>query len=166
MAAVCRSARWPAAGAPPGSPGVAAQAAGRRARQAAVLADPVPVQGLAEAASRHQNITYELVNGPRHVRDRPIDLAGALGEMDGLLHGVENFMCLTDHDAARDGFVQFLRLGDDRWYADIPIHMGRDWSGYVWGCETATRPLVDTLRLFFEQAPWFGVLPWTMRKAA
>lgn len=158
-------ARWLAAGAPR-APGAAAQATRRRARQAAILEDPVPVQNVAEAASKHQNITYELVNGPRHVRDRPIDLDGALSEMDGLSHGIENFMCITNHGAARDGFVQFLRLGDDRWYADIPIDMGRDWSGYVWGCETATRPLVDTLRLFFEEAPWFGVLPWTMRKAA
>lgn len=150
------------AGAPPGP----AQASRRRARHAAILADPVPAQGVAVADSRHQNITYELVNGARHVRERPIDLAGALAEMDGLRHGVENFMCLTNHDAARDGFVQFLRIADDRWYADIPIDMGDDWAGYVWGCETATRPLVDTLRLFFEEAAWFGVLPWTMRKAA
>jgi len=150
--------------APPSCPPGAA--ARRRARQSAILADPVPVQGLDEAASRHQSITYELVNGARHVKDRPIGLSGALREMDGLTHGIENFMCLTNHGAARDGFVQFLRLGDDRWYADIPIIKDNDWSGYVWGCETATRPLADTLRLFFEDVPWFGVLPWTMRKAA
>lgn len=164
MGTACRSIRWQAAGAPPGPPRAAAQAARRRSRQVAVLADPVPVQGVAEAASKHQNITYELVNGARHVKERPVDLAGALREMDGLKHGIENFMCLTNHDAAKEGFVQFLRLGDDWWYADIPIDKGSDWSGYVWGCETATRPLVDTLRLFFEDAPWFGVLPWTMRR--
>jgi len=157
--------QWPPAGAPPGPPRAAATAARRRARQAAVLVDPVPAQATAEAASKHQNITYSLVNGPRHVRERPIDLAGALREMDGLSHGTENFMQLTNHDAARDGYVQFLRLGDAWWYADIPIHAANDWTGYVWGCETPTRPLADTLRLFFEDVPWFGVLPWTMRKA-
>jgi len=164
-----RSPQWKDAGAPraspPGRPGAASQATRLRARQSAILVDPVPVQGVAEAASKHQNITYELVNGARHVKDMPIDLAGALREMGGLSHGVENFMCLTNHDAATDDFVQFLRLGDDRWYADIPIKKDNDWSGYVWGCETTTRPLTDTLRLFFEDVAWFGVLPWTMRKA-
>ena len=127
----------------------------------------LPLQdALTESDVKHQHIVYRLVNGKRHVPETPIDFLGTMREMEGLVYGMENFICITNKNVARGGFVQFLRLDRDEWYVDIPINMGRGWDGYVWGCHADTRLLSDTLRLFFEEVPWFGMLPWTMSRVA
>ena len=61
--------------------------------------------------------------------------------------------------------VQFVHYGPDEWHADVPIPpTGPKWSGYVWGCDTGIKSVIRITELFINEEPWFGTIPFTMRK--
>ena len=74
----------------------------------------------------------------------------------------ENFIGfdnLTKHEC-----VQFIRQGQDKWYAEAPIRHGVRWDGYAWCSYSDSKTVTDLIRLFFEEVPWFGMLSWKMMR--
>ena len=113
---------------------------------------------------KFQSITYYKCVDDRSVRGVPIDYLGAMREMDALpvTEGSNRFIGFENTRSGEN--VQFLRLGDDLWYADVPINDGPNWDGYYWGARADSKAVAALLRLFFEEMPWFGMLPFTMRR--
>lgn len=118
----------------------------------------------AEQGDKHQSITYYKCVDDRHVRGVPIDYLGAMREMEGLPVATGWYRFIGFENRTNGDNVQFIRLGDDLWYADVPINAGADWDGYYWGARADTRSVAAMLRLFFEEMPWLGMLPFTMRR--
>lgn len=137
-------------------------------RQRAALAldreDARAGDAAAEQGEKHQSITYYKCVDDRHVRGVPIDYLGAMREMEGLPVATGWYRFIGFENGANGDNVQFIRLGDDLWYADVPINGGADWDGYYWGARADTRSVSNMLRLFFEEMPWLGMLPFTMRR--
>ena len=136
---------------------------------------PVLVQGQDAASSRtgsaeaeqgekFQSITYYKSVDNRYVRDVPIDYLGAMREMESLPVATGWYRFIGFKNARNGDNVQFIRIGEDEWYADVPINSGADWDGYYWGAKADTRSVAGMLRLFFEEMPWLGMLPFTMRR--
>ena len=86
-----------------------------------------------------------------------------MSEMKNLDWEYENNYIAFDNKKTKE-YVQFIRLGQDKWYADIPINDGKDWDGYTWSCYSDSETIVSMMRLFFEEVPWFGMLSWKMRR--
>jgi hypothetical protein len=115
---------------------------------------------------KFQNIIYYMDNRIRKVSQKQnvqIDFIKAVSEMNSLDWNYENnfigFDNLSKHDC-----VQFIREGQDKWYAEVPIKQGMKWDGYAWCSYTDSKTVTDLLRLFFEEVPWFGMLSWKMRR--
>ena len=115
---------------------------------------------------KFQNIIYYMDNRIRKVSQKQnvqIDFIKAVSEMNSLDYTYENnfigFDNLSKHEC-----VQFIREGQDKWYAEVPIKHGIKWDGYAWCSYTDSKTVTDLLRLFFEEVPWFGMLSWKMRR--
>jgi len=115
---------------------------------------------------KFQHIIYYLQNPGRYVdskKNTPIDFLKAMNEMKNLDFNYEkNFIGFSNKKT--NECVQFIRKGADEWYAEVPINGGMNWDGYAWSCDTTSQPVMDMLRLFFEEVPWFGMLSWKMRR--
>ena len=139
-------------------------------RQAAVLAqdheDARAGAGGAEAeqGEKLQSITYYKCVGDKYVRDVPIDYLGAMREMESLPVASGPYRFVGFVNRANGDNVQFIRLGEDLWYADAPINAGTNWDGYYWGARADSESVAAMLRLFFEEMPWLAMLPFTMRR--
>ena len=115
---------------------------------------------------KFQNIIYYMNNNVKKISQKQnvqIDFIKAVNEMNELdWNYEENFIGfdnLSKHEC-----VQFIRQGDDKWYAEVPIKHGMKWDGYAWCSYTNSKIVTDLLRLFFEEVPWFGMLSWKMRR--
>ena len=117
-----------------------------------------------DQAEKLQAITYYKSVDNYHIRDVPVDFLGAMREMETLPVATGPYRFIGFENRRNGDNVQFIRMGRDRWYVDVPIDGGRGWDGYYWGAKTDTRAASDLLRLFFEEMPWFGMLPFTMRR--
>ena len=115
-------------------------------------------------AEKLQAITYYKSVDNYHVRDVPVDFLGAMREMETLPVATGPYRFIGFENRRNGDNVQFIRIGEDRWYVDVPIDGGRGWDGYFWGTRTDTGSVSDLLRLFFEEMPWLGMLPFTMRR--
>ena len=115
---------------------------------------------------KYQDITYYMHNIHKTVKNEDhihIDFLKAMSEMENL-----DFKC----DDSFIGFVnqktnecvQFRRKTKDDWYAEVPIRWGTGWDGYAWCCYSESKPIIDMLRLYFEEVPWFGMLSWKMMR--
>ena len=111
---------------------------------------------------KYQHITYYKSDRIESIRDQPIDFIKAMHEMENLPIWNKNdcFIGFVNHHTREN--LQFLKLDDDTWYADVPIDDGPDWDGYYWGAEIDNNKMAATLRLFFEEVPWFGMISWTL----
>ena len=116
---------------------------------------------------KFQNIIYYSWDGKRTVNQSQqvtIDFLGAVNEMEHLDHEFErNFIGFQNYSTGE--YVQFVRLGDDLWYADVPIKDQNNWEGYLWAGYGNTKSITDMLKLFFEEVLWFDSLSWKMRKS-
>jgi hypothetical protein len=115
---------------------------------------------------KFQNIIYYMNNNVKKVSQKQnmqIDFIKAVNEMNELDWNYENnfigFDNLSKHEC-----VQFIRQGQDKWYAEVPIKHGMKWDGYAWCSYTDSKTVTNLLRLFFEEVPWFGMLSWKMRR--
>ena len=115
---------------------------------------------------KFQNIIYYYWDGKRTVEQSQqvrIDFLGAVNEMEHLDHEFErNFIGFQNYSTGE--YVQFVRLGDDLWYADVPIKDQNNWEGYLWAGYGDTKSITDMLKLFFEEVLWFDSISWKMRK--
>jgi len=115
---------------------------------------------------KFQNIIYYYWDGKKSVEQNQqvrIDFLGAVSEMERLDHTFEkNFIGFQNCSTGE--YVQFVRLGDDLWYADVPIKDQDNWEGYLWAGYGNTKSITDMLKLFFEEVPWFDSLSWKMRR--
>ena len=118
----------------------------------------------AEQGLKFHPITYYKCLDGRSMRGVPVDYLGAMKEMEGMPIATGPYRFIGFENTRNGDNVQFIRLGSDEWYADVPINGGPRWDGYYWGARAATKPVADMLRLFFEEMPWLGMLPFTMRR--
>ena len=115
---------------------------------------------------KYQDITYYMKN-PNKVIDSknniPIDFLKATSEMSDLDWNYEwNYIGFTNNK--KNECIQFIRQGETKWYAEVPINNGKKWEGYAWCAYSDSKIITDMLRLFFEEVPWFGMLSWKMRR--
>ena len=115
---------------------------------------------------KFQNIIYYYWDGKRTVDQSQqvrIDFLGAVNEMECLDHKFErNFIGFQNCSTGE--YVQLVRLGNDSWYADVPIKDQKNWEGYLWAGYGNTKTITDMLKLFFEEVSWFDSIPWKMRR--
>ncbi len=115
---------------------------------------------------KYQDITYYMnskdktIDSQEHIH---IDFLKAMSEMSDLDWNYEN-----NHigfvDNRTNETIQFIRQGQDKWYAEVLIRSGKNWDGYTWSCYSNFEPISNMLRLFFEEVSWFGMLSWKMRR--
>ena len=115
---------------------------------------------------KYQNIIYYMDNKTKTVsqeQNTQIDFIKATSEMSGLNSNYEGnfigFDNLSKHEC-----VQFIRQGQDKWYAEAPIRHGVAWDGYAWCSHSDSKTVTNLIRLFFEEIPWFGMLSWKMMR--
>ncbi len=115
---------------------------------------------------KYQDITYFKQNGNEIVHYEKlvqVDFLKAMSEMENLNWKLFNYIGFRNHKTG--DFVQFIRQGQNRWYADVPINGGVRWGGYCWGAYGDNKTISSTVRLFFEEVEWFGgLLNWKMRR--
>jgi hypothetical protein len=115
---------------------------------------------------KFQNITYHMDNSDKTIswkEHAQIDFLKAMNEMKNLDWNYDNNY-ITFVNNKTNECVQFGRKSEDDWYAEVPINGGVNWDGYAWSCDTNSKPIMDMLRLYFEEVPWFGMLSWKMRR--
>jgi len=115
---------------------------------------------------KFQNIIYYYWDGKKSVEQNQqvrIDFLGAISKMENLDHKFErNFIGFQNCSTGE--YVQFVRLGNDLWYADVPIKDRSNWEGYLWAGYGNTKSITDMLKLFFEEVSWFDSMSWKMRR--
>ena len=119
-----------------------------------------------DADVKYQDIIYHMDNTNKTVCSKDqthIDFFKAMYEMKNLDWKYENNYIAFDNKRTNE-YVQFIRLEQNKWYADIPIKDGKDWDGYTWSCYSDSKTIVSMMRLFFEEVSWFPMLPWKMRR--
>jgi len=115
---------------------------------------------------KHQDITYHMDNSDKTINHKDhaqIDFLKAMNEMKNLDWNYSNNYITFVNNKTKE-CVQFLRKSEDNWYAEVPINDGMNWDGYAWSCDTNSKPVMDMLRLYFEEVAWFGMLSWKMRR--
>ena len=116
---------------------------------------------------KYQDIIYYMDNAGKIVKNEDqihIDFITATSEMKNLDWTYEyNYIGFENLRRTND-CVQFIRQGQDRWYAEVPIRHGKGWDGYAWCGYSDSETALSLMRLFFEEIPWFGMLSWKMRR--
>ena len=115
---------------------------------------------------KYQDITYYMQNPNKVVETKdniPIDFLKATSEMNDLDWNYEwNYIGFANN--RKSECVQFIRQGEKKWYAEVPIRSGKGWDGYSWCGYSDIETITNMMRLFFEEVPWFGMLSWKMRR--
>ena len=115
---------------------------------------------------KYQDITYYMKNPNKVVEAKdniPIDFLKATSEMNDLDWNYEwNYIVFANN--RKSECVQFIRQGEKKWYAEVPIRSGKGWDGYSWCGYSDIETITNMMRLFFEEVPWFGMLSWKMRR--
>ena len=115
---------------------------------------------------KYQDITYHMDNLGKTINskeEKRIDFLKASNEMNNLDWNYE-WNYITFHNRKINECLQFKRLEKNKWYADVPINNGKNWDGYYWAAYANSKTIMDMLRLFFDESPWFGMLSWKMRR--
>ncbi len=116
---------------------------------------------------KYQDIIYYMDNAGKIVKNEDqihIDFITATSEMKNLDWTYEyNYIGFENLRRTKE-CVQFIRQGQDRWYAEVPISHGKGWDGYAWCGYSDSETALSLMRLFFEEIPWFGMLSWKMRR--
>jgi len=118
--------------------------------------------------TEYQDIIYSIDNGIHAIdwnKNKQIDFFKAVSEMEKLDWNFKNNYIGFKNKKANE-ILQFIRLDQNRWYADVPINSGGKWDGYYWTAYSDTETIVEMVKLFFEEMPWFGMLEWKMRRCA
>lgn len=115
---------------------------------------------------KYQDIHYYIhsrgktVESDNHIS---IDFFQALSEMNALDWNYEkNYIGFFNNKT--NECAQFIRQGEDKWYAEVLIMNGKDWEGYAWCCYSDSKSIFDMMQLFFGEVIWFHSLAWKMRR--
>ncbi len=115
---------------------------------------------------KYQDIVYYMHDIDKTVESKEkihVDFLKAMHEMECLdWKYTKNFIGFTNERT--NECVQFVRSGQDKWYAEVPIRHGRGWNGYVWCDNSDSKTIGNMVRLFFEEMPWFGMLSWKLKR--
>ena len=115
---------------------------------------------------KYQDIHYYMLSREKTIESVDhihIDFFKALSEMNALDWNYEkNYIGFVNNRT--NECVQFIRQGEDKWYAEVPIFTGIVWDGYTWSCYSDSKSIFNTLQLFFDEVIWFHSLPWKMRR--
>ena len=114
---------------------------------------------------KYQDIIYYMHNINKIIESKDqihIDFLKALSEMNSLYWLFDNWIGFENQRTKET--LQFIRTKQDYWYAEVLIRSGKEWDGYLWHCYSESKSIIDMLQLFFEEAPWFEMLPWNMTR--
>ena len=114
---------------------------------------------------KYQDIIYYIHNTTKVVESKErihLDFLKAMSEMNSLDWTFDNWIGFVNQRKKEN--LQFIRKKKDYWYAEVLIRSGKEWDGYLWKCYSESKPIIDMMRLFFEEVPWFGMLPWKMTR--
>ena len=112
---------------------------------------------------KYQNITYYMHDRTRTVTGKSIDFLSATSEMLLLDWDYSpNYIGFTNNKTNEN--IQFSCVGSDEWYVEILNKNNGKWEGYVWCCYSEFQAIEDTLKLFFEEVPWSGILSWKLKR--
>ena len=114
---------------------------------------------------KYQDITYYMHNINKVIESKDqihIDFLKALSEMNSLDWMFDNWIGFKNQ--ITNETLQFIRTKQDYWYAEVLIGSGKEWDGYLWHCYSEPKSIIDMLRQFFEEEPWFEMLPWKMTR--
>lgn len=95
----------------------------------------------------------------------PIELNDAINELKNLEPDSElgtsyvGFCNLSTNES-----LQFLRRGNEEWYAEVPIDDGEDWQGYTYKSYGNWEQIQKTLESFFAEEPFREFLPWKITR--
>jgi len=116
--------------------------------------------------TKFQNIIYYYWDGKKDIESDSnitIDFIGAMNEMKNIDYTFDkNFIGFKNQN--NNELVQFIRIQENYWYADVPINAGYNWDGYYWAGYGNTVEIAKMLKLFFEEIPWFNSISWVMRR--
>ena len=116
---------------------------------------------------KYQDIIYYKNNSDEYVSGmdlRPIEFLSAMSEMEQMdWKFSKNYIGFSKKG---DDSLLFRRKNHTKWSAEVPIFDGEKWTGYGWFAYSDSKTISDTLRLYFEKVPWFGMLSWKMGKKA
>ena len=120
---------------------------------------------LQSADEKHQDIIYWKFGKFETVHPlswTQIDLQKALDETQKLLPEYDESIGFSN--GRNKDAIHFTRVGKDRWKVQVPIFTRPEWDGYYWRAATNTKLALDTIRLFFDELEWFGMLGFKMRR--
>ena len=124
--------------------------------------EPTVIQQSQDTDIKHQDIEYCMCNRNKivyyedHVQ---VDLQLAITEFKNLdwtylKNGI------SFHNNKTDQSLFCHRIKEDSWLAQTPIRIEGIWTGYQWVSYPDTIMIINVIRLYFEEMPWFHTLSW------
>ncbi len=109
-----------------------------------------------------QLITYYKNDGIEIIDHTPIDYFKAKNEIPKInFNVIDNYLGFLNHKTNQ--ILQMVRLSEDEWYVEN-LPGGNNFQGWIWFCEMDTQAVFCIVELFFEEANWFDVFNWTLKK--
>ena len=111
---------------------------------------------------KYQDIEYCMLNRHKKVfydAHEKIDFNRAVNELKSLdwtyaKNGISFINNKTDDS------IFCHRLGKEKWLVTTPIKSKGVWTGYQWISYPDIDSIINTLKLYFEEIPWFHILSW------
>ena len=111
---------------------------------------------------KYQDIEYYMHNRNKMVyydEHKQVDLQLALAELKSLDWTVSQ-NGISFHNNKTDQSIFSHRLTEDKWLVLTPIKIDGVWTGKEWVSYPDTDVLINVLKLYFEEIPWFHSLTW------
>jgi hypothetical protein len=116
--------------------------------------------------TKYQDIEYCMLNRHKKVfydAHTKIDFQTAKNELKGL-DWTYTKNGISFYNNKKDESLFCHRLQKEKWLVATPIKVGVCWTGYEWVASPGIDSIIYTLRLFFEETPWFHTLSWQRTK--
>ena len=111
---------------------------------------------------KYQDIEYCLHNRNKSVyynEHKQIDFQLAVAELESLDWALSQ-NGISFHNNKTDQSIFSHRLAEDKWLVLTPIKTDGVWTGYEWVSYPDTASLINVLKLYFDEIPWFNTLTW------
>ena len=120
---------------------------------------------LQETDEKYQQITYWKYGKFETVSSlsfTPIDLQKAIHETEKILWEYEEIIGFSN--GRNKDAINFTRKEENRWHVEVPVFSKNEWDGYYWQTFSDTKTVLDTIKLFFDELEWFGMLDFKMNR--